>query len=473
MLRNTLRRATALFALALALCNVPATSQETDRQPTGEQHRVIVLTDIGNEPDDSESFVRFLLYTNQLEVEGLIATTSTWQRTRVQPQLLHERVAAYAAVLANLRNHAEGYPDAVRLTRAIRSGSTAFGMQGVGPGMDTEASRQIIDVVDRPDPRPVYVTVWGGAADLAQALWTVRATRTQEQLAQFVSKLRVYSISDQDDAGPWARQSFPQLFWIASVHGWTQYAMAAWIGISGDVRRPDKWPASEMVTNEWLEQWIRRGPLGALYPPHLYIMEGDTPSFLGLIRNGLNEPEHPEYGGWGGRYVLAYEGAGHRADAQDTVVDTNGQRWTSNQATVFRWRQAFQNDFAARIAWTLTPDRSRANHNPLAVLNGVAGTEFVELSAQAESSVRLRADGSRDPDGDGLTYRWWQYAEPSAVPGQPTPSVAIEGADTATAQFIAPVVVAPTVVHVILELTDSGSPPLTSYRRALVTVLPN
>jgi hypothetical protein len=339
--------------------------------------------------------------------------------------------------------------------------------------MDTDASRQIIAVVDRDDPRPVYVSIWGGAADLAQALWSVRATRTPAEVERFVAKLRVYSISDQDDAGPWARRNFPQLFWIASVHGWTQYAMAAWIGISGDVRREEKWPASDMVTNEWLERSIRRGPLGALYPPHVYIMEGDTPSFLGLLRNGLNEPEHPQFGGWGGRYVETYEGAGHRADAQDTVVDESGRRWTSNQATVFRWRKAFQNDFAARIAWTLTPDRGGANHNPSAVLNGAPGTDAVRMSTQPGASVHLRADGSRDPDGDRLTYRWWQYAEPSAVPGQSTPSLAIEDADTASARFAAPSVVVPTVFHVILELTDDGSPPLTSYRRALVAVAPD
>ena len=58
------------------------------------------------------------------------------------------------------------------------------------------------------------------------------------------------------------------------------------------------------VTNEWLDANIRsKGPLGKLYPRYAYIMEGDTPSYLNLIDNGLNGYRRPDWGGWGGRYV--------------------------------------------------------------------------------------------------------------------------------------------------------------------------
>lgn len=444
------------------------------------KHRVLVLTDIGNEPDDSESFVRFLLYSNQFDVEGLVATTSTWQRKGNRPELLRERIDAYAKVLDNLRQHAAGYPEARDLAAVVREGSTVYGMSGVGEGKDTPGSRRIIEVVDRPDPRPLYIPVWGGAADLAQALWRVKATRSPEQVAEFVSRLRVYSISDQDDAGPWARQQFPDLFWIASVHGWGQYGMAAWVGISADLAAPSKWPASETVTNPWLEKNIRRGPLGQMYPPHAFLMEGDTPSFLGLISNGLNDPEHPEWGSWGGRYMQAYEGAGHRADAQDRITDAQGTTWMSNQASIFRWRSAFQHDFAARIGWTLTPDRKAANHNPQLVLNGQQGMAPVTLTVEPGARVELTAAGSRDPDGDTLTYRWWQYAEPSASPGLIVPELALTGANTDAVRFVVPALKknAPNVpdpatapaYHVILEVTDAGTPALTSYRRAIITV---
>ncbi|MCW6530476.1 DUF1593 domain-containing protein [Sphingomonas sp. MMSM20] len=444
--------------------------------------RVLVLTDIGNEPDDSESFVRLLLYANEFDIEGLVAVTSTWQRTRVQPQLLNERIDGYAQVLANLRRHADGYPAPAALKAVVRAGVADYGMRAVGDGKDTDGSRRIIEVVDRPDPRPIYIPMWGGAADLAQALWTVRRTRTPAQVDAFVAKIRAYSISDQDDCGPWIRRNFPDLFWIASVHGWGQYGLAAWTGISGDLFLEQKWPAAETVTNAWLETHIRRGALGRLYPPHAFIMEGDTPSFLGLIRNGLNDPEHPEWGGWGGRYLPVYEGAGHRADAQDLYADPSGKSWMSSQATIFRWRPAFQNDFVARIAWTLSPEVKRANHNPEVVLNGERGLAPVMISVKSGATVRLSAAGTRDRDGDRLTYRWWQYAEPSGAPGIPTPKLVIAGADTPEAQFSVPafkiaaanvpVPSTPLAYHVILEVTDSGEPALTSYRRAIISVLP-
>jgi Protein of unknown function (DUF1593) len=249
--------------------------------------RLVVLTDIGNEPDDSESMVRLLLYANDLDIEGLIATTSRHHPKDPRPELITRRLDAYGAVLANLRKHDPRYPEVAQLRAGALSGSPVYGMSGVGPGKDTAASRLIIAAVDRPDPRPVWVAAWGGAADLAQALWSVRATRSPEEVRRFVSKLRVYSISDQDDAGPWARAYFPELFWVTSVHAFTNYDLATWTGISAPQPGADQGP----VSKEWLASNIRaHGPLGELYPLPAYIMEGDTPSYLGLIPNGLNIP---------------------------------------------------------------------------------------------------------------------------------------------------------------------------------------
>ena len=139
-----------LILAALSLCPSAAVSAQSVIE---EKARVLVLTDIGNEPDDSESLVRFLLYANEFDIEGIVATTSTWQRDFVQPELLHERVEAHGAVLSNLRKHADGHPSAEHLQSVIRSGAGSFGMEAVGPGKDTEASRLIIEVVDKPDPR--------------------------------------------------------------------------------------------------------------------------------------------------------------------------------------------------------------------------------------------------------------------------------------------------------------------------------
>ncbi len=343
-------------------------------------------------------------------------------------------------------------------------------MAGVGDGKDTEASEWIIKTVDAPDPRPVWITAWGGAADLAQALWKVRATRTPEQLAKFVAKLRVYSISDQDDAGPWIRRYFPDIFWIASITAVRHYNLSTWGGISGDRMYYFDGPDYSLVSKEWIRENIQRGPMGAVYPSFAFIMEGDTPSFLYLIPNGLGSPEHPDYGSWGGRYGKVSHWDGLWTDTSDYVLGIDGQPRQTNKASIWRWRQAYQDDFAGRIQWTLQSSYKGANHNPQLVLNGVPGVAPVRLTVTSGDTVNLSAEGSRDPDGDPVSYSWWQYRESEAT--NRNPDVELQRGDPMHTRFVAPEVKEPMPFHVILEARDSGTPALYGYRRAIVVVNP-
>jgi Protein of unknown function (DUF1593) len=456
----------------LALCGaVLLAAPALGQSEIAAKPRLIVLTDIGNEPDDSMSLVRLLAYANEFEIEGLVATTSTHLRDRTHREMIERRVRVYGEVLPNLRVHAAGWPDEAHLASRIRSGCAAYGMACVGKGKDTEASRLIVAAVDRPDPRPVWVAIWGGGADLAQALWSVQTSRSPREAERFVAKLRVYSISDQDDAEPWARAMFPKLFWITSVHAFNEYLLATWIGITAPAPGVDQ----TQVSQPWLDAHIRsRGPLGALYPKIVFGMEGDTPSFLYLIPNGLGSSEHPDWGSWGGRYGQPSKDWGLWASSADRYTGSGGVSVTSNAATISRWRSAFQNDFAARMAWTVETRFSGANHPPQQRLNGVAGQEPVEIAACAGEAVRLSAQGSTDPDGQALSYRWWHYREASAQ----MLAVKLEGAETAEATAVvqpwvhassaAPLPSYP--LHVILEVTDSGTPALTRYRRAIINV---
>ena len=201
--------AAALFAYA-----APPRAQVPDAVPA--RPRVFVLTDIENEPDDAMSMVRFLTYSNQCDVEGLVATTSVHQRDKTAAWRIREIIEAYGKVRDNLELHEPGFPTAAHLLSVVKEGLPAYGMQAVGEGKDSSGSEPLIDAVDRDDPRPLWVTVWGGPNVLAQALWKVRATRTPGQLEKFVARLRVYTISDQDDSGPWMRKKFPDLFYITS-----------------------------------------------------------------------------------------------------------------------------------------------------------------------------------------------------------------------------------------------------------------
>jgi hypothetical protein len=447
--------------------------------------RVIVLTDIENEPDDAMSLVRFLVYANQWDTEALVATTSIHLPDRVAPERIESIVRAYGRVRDSLEVHEPGFPTGEHLLSLIRSGAARCGMTAVGRGHDSPGSERIIEVVDADDPRPVWVCVWGGPNCLAQALWKVRATRTPEAVARFVAKLRVSTISDQDDSGPWLRRTFPDLFYVASpgVHQLGGYHYATWIGIAGDEFH-GRFAGGDftVVSQPWLDEHVRRkGPLGAEYPPVEFIMEGDTPSFLNLIATGLANPERPDWGGWGGRYELACppERKWHMeretrpfwTDAVDEVMGADGRWHTDNWCTIWRWRRAFQNDFSSRMDWTVTPRFEDANHPPVPRLGHAR-----ELRVPAGGRIALSAVGSTDPDGDALTYRWEHYPEPGTftlASGRSARPLRIENADQPEATFVAPEKFGRAgTAHVVLAVTDAGTPPLTRYERVIVTVEP-
>ena len=444
--------------------------------------RVFVLTDIENEPDDAMSMVRFLVYANQWDVEGLGATTSVHQKNKVAAWRIREIVDAYAKVRNNLELHESGFPSADALRAVIVEGRPDFGMHAVGKGMDSPASELLIKSVDRQDARPLWVPVWGGPNVLAQALWKVRATRPAKELQRFVAKLRVYTISDQDDSGAWIRKTFPELFYIASpgVHAGGAYHYSTWSGISGD-KFHGRFAGADfsIVDNPWLDEHIRsKGPLGAQHPHTKFMMEGDTPSFLNLIGTGLSDPEHPDWGGWGGRYEFYTprmrkwfpepETRPFWSDAEDEVLGVDGNWHTSNQATIWRWRSAFQNDFAARMDWTIKT-YAEANHPPVARL---AHSE--RLTAKPGERVTLSAEGSTDPDGNRLLYIWSYYPEAgtlSVATGRSGEPVTIENANARDASFVVPKnFLNAGTMHIILAVTDDGAPALTRYRRVIVTV---
>jgi hypothetical protein len=467
--------------LVLAMTSVIATPGSNER------HRIIVLTDIENEPDDAQSLVRFLLYSNQWDTEALIATTSCWMRDRTAAWRIYEILDAYEQVQPNLLKHEPGYPGAGQLRAVIREGIPKFGMEGVGPGQDSKGSDWIISVIDKDDDRPIWVLAWGGVNTLAQALWKLSHTRPAREVEEIVSRLRVYTISDQDDSGPWIRRTYPGLFYIVSPgfheNNETAYHYATWIGISGE--RWYNFPSgadTSIIRNTWVRNNIQnKGPLGAEYPLIEFAMEGDTPSFLGLINNGLNYPERPDYGGWGGRYELYTPPSKKWFHEPETrpiwtntydMVKVGGTTYLSAQATIWRWRTHFQNDFLARMNWTIM-EYKEANHPPVPKLNHPN-----EIKARSGEVVTLDATLTTDPDGDNLTYKWYLYFEPGSYllftdyRSNRNHQLDIENSDRPVARFTAPGVKRPSDLHIILEVTDDGYPQLTRYQRVIVNILP-
>ena len=452
--------------------------------PTVAKQRLFVLTDIGGDPDDQMSMVRLMTYANHMDIEGLVATPAG-SRNRVSPEQIHRIVSAYGEVRDNLELHEPGYPTAEHLRGRIAKGIALDGMEGVGDGKDSPGSNLLIEAVGRDDSRPLWVAVWGGPNVLAQALWKVRATRSESELAQFVTKLRIYAISDQDDSGPWIRKEFPELFYIVTpgVNAGGGFHHATWIAIGGDKFHGRFGGADfSLVTNEWLDRNVRaKGPLGAVYPHWKFMMEGDTPSFLNLIDNGLSVPERPDWGGWGGRYEL-YTPRKERwflepetrpiwTNVQDEVLGTDGEWHTTNHATIWRWRSAYQNDFAARMDWTVKP-YDEANHPPVPKLDHPA-----RITAKPGERVDLGATASTDPDGDALSFEWFCYQEAGTrvmsnsrtgvmhdIIGFDQPKAWLK---VKTSRVMPP---GTGTMHFILAVTDHGTPRLTRYKRVIVDV---
>ncbi|MEO6232549.1 MAG: nucleoside hydrolase-like domain-containing protein [Ferruginibacter sp.] len=447
-----------------------------------------MLTDIENEPDDTETLIRLLLYSNQIDIKGLIATTSVHLKTTVHPQSINRIVKVYGKVQPNLTKHESGYPTAENLLKLVKSGRPEYGMQGVGDGKDSEGSEWIIKILEENDNRPLWICAWGGPNTLAQVLFKLKKTKTTAEFNKLLQKLRVYTISDQDDSGIWMRNNFPGLFYIVSPGG---YGKATWTGIHIFVPGID----NETISNKWLADNIQQnhGPLGALYPDVSYGMEGDTPSWLSLIPTGLSDTEHPEWGGWGGRYELyqpklsdidvkGFTG-GVPVDPETRAIWTNAEDkyspmlynsygraiksdtviFTGNKVSVWRWRDDFQNDFAARMDWTIKTYKE-ANHPPVPALGHPD-----KITVKSGEYFYLDASGSTDPDGDHLSYWWFQYPEAGTYK-QPVKFTLAE--NLYRTSVVAPVVDKPETIHFILKVTDKGTPALSRYKRVIVQVLP-
>jgi len=452
-----------------------------------QNNRAIILTDVENEPDDSESLVRLMLYSNVIDIKGIIATTSTHMRNVVHPETIKEVILAYGKVRANLLKHEAGFPDADSLLMIVKQGLPVYGMNGVGDGKDSEGSEWIIKILEENDERPLWICIWGGPNTLAQALYKISKTKTETEAKRLIAKLRVYTISDQDDSGIWMRKNFPDLFYILSPGG---YEHSTWGAINQFVPGLN----NETISNSWLAQNIQQdhGPLGSLYPDVAYGMEGDTPSFLSLIPNGLNEPEHPDWGSWGGRYekyipeystfnsgftggvpiepetreiwtnaIDTYIHYLHNEYGRNVRRDTNS--FSDNRVTLWRWRDDFQNDFAARMEWC-TNYYEEANHPPVPVLENSD-----HITVKSGDFFGLDAAGTYDPDGDNLSYLWFQYPEAGTCK-KPVKFILAENIHRMYAQT--PEVEKEETTTIILRVTDKGTPPLSRYKRIIVKIIP-
>lgn len=460
-----------LFSIVFNSCSNRAASNKT---------RVIVTTD--GEIDDQCSMVRFLLYSNEWKIEGIVTSSSQYHSHGhnwagddwVQPYL-----NAYAKVYSNLTKHDKNYPSPAYLQSRTKLGNVTE--EGA---MDekTPGSQLIVNVLlDESDNRPVWLQAWGGPNTIARALKTIEEEHP-EKMEYVAKKIRFFFIWEQDST----YQSY------IKPH-WGKYHIPTIISdqfqaIAYDWEKILPTEKQKYFTGKWMKSHILQdhGPLCALYKAKSngnFRSEGDSPAYLHTIPTGLRNLESPGYGGWGGRYTNV-RGNTWLDPVPDSTYQYPEGRWYTNTAwgreymrmdypdnqnlmreyfkPLARWTDAIQNDFAARADWCVK-SYTEANHPPIVEL-----AHSRDLTGQPGDTVQLSAQGTHDPDGDQLNFRWWQYQEADSYPG----TIEIQNAGNQNSSFNVPADAQKgDTIHIICEVTDDGAPQLTRYQRVIVTVI--
>lgn len=413
----------------------------------------------------------------------------TW---RWEPMGWMERIILedYARIYPNLLQHDRSYPSPADLWATVAVGNVTFESDF---SADTEGSELIEAALLDDDPRPLYLQVWGGTNTIARALFSIEtrylgSDEWADIKAKVTRKAVILSIGQQDTAyADYIAEAWPEIplldfdgafggftsfsrrfaspevlpyyqasFWAPNIkygHG----PVLAHYGLIGDgtyfegegdnpgwqpgmAKDPSRFKMFDLIGGFERLDWTG---------------EGDTPAFMCLIPTGLRFVEDPSLGGWGGRLVAT------EANPRTFVAgeDHNPHAGLDQRLhTVARWTAAFQNDFAARADWGITPDYRGANHAPV-----VSGPADVTLAPGGSAPLVATAS---DPDGDALTVRWWVYAEAGTLSDDPTLD-----ADGFEATITLPSTAQPGQrAVVVIEVTDDGTPALTRYAQVVVTV---
>ena len=473
-----------LLSAIVLLCCMASVSFAARVKP-----RVIATTD--GEIDDMSTMVRFLLYSCDYDIAAIVQNNSRFQRNGHSKDKASDLIPgkkgpwfpvmmeAYKTLVPQLRKHNPDYPTAEYLTSVMRVGNENPRDLYVDPSemqtQNTEGEKLIIQVLLDDDPRPVHIGCWGGANTVASALWRLKYSGdyTKAQFKKAAAKVRIYCIWYQDGGGQWIEDNVTeaQMF---QAWGWSY----TWDYGSGGGGRDTANPAEVVayMTPEWFQknQKQNHGVLASLSPQN-FVSEGDTPSWLNLINNGLEAHVDYTLGGWGGRAIVPHPDTKPNYLTDDPGASNCGERASRQSVTDdgdvkkmnWRWIIAAQNDFAARLDWCVK-EVDQANHAPVAKFNGttVEDGPLVKINAAPGEVVSLDARGSTDRDKDTLSYTWWVYTEA----GSYGKAVAIEKPTAAKTSMTIPADAAGKTIQVILEVTDNGSPPLKGWRRAIVTV---
>ena len=414
-------------------------------------------------------------------------------------------VATYEQVYPNLRVHDQTYPTPAELKSKIRWGNVAFDGD---ISQDTPGSDLIKALLLDAEPGPVYLLAWGGQSTIARALKSIQeqysATPEWPAIYQKVSRKAILSPSgDQDDTyANYIKPNWPDIRTLPAGGGGGGVALGYGAQGTASVENAVYYSA------DWTRENISSlGPLGALYrvwgdgkqmvkgdifdyfglsgytadqlkakgyivwtPPRLkgeFLGEGDTFTFLNLLDNGLVGYGVDSPGGWAGRGLSSstFPGAGQfgAIRSYDDLLRLQERAAAAGRppSPDPNFTPAAQNDFTARMRWSVTSTYAGANHEPRVTIRGGSA-----ITARTGETVRL--DGAvSDPDGNGVTVRWWQWQDVATYPGRVTLT---NPSSLATTVQIPSDATAGQTIHLIFEATDNGTPALTRYQRVIISV---
>lgn len=471
--------------------------------------RTIVTTD--GEIDDVDSFIRMLLYSNEYQLEGLIYSSSMWHykgdgkgtlftsememtKKMYGPKTdlrwpgvrwIQDLVQAYEKVYPNLSLHAKNFPSPQHLNSIIKVGNIDFegDMREATEGSDWIKNK----LLDK-NPAPIYLQAWGGANTIARALKSI-----EEQFSSYPDwvaikeaishKAIIYTIMDQDatyknyigKSWPKIRVFYNSFQFACLAYPWKRYiAPAVQPYFEGDFMAKNIILNHGALTKMYYsygdgqkqpgdDEHIHGDPTRLTnaqwgsFKAYDFISEGDSPAFLQLIDVGLNNLEHPNYGGWGGRFVQSNENP-YRYDDGPKIAELNPV--TGKEDVYYpqtRWLQAIQEDFASRADWCVKSVKA-ANHPPKVRIK-----EGTAIMAKAGQQLSFQVAAS-DPDGHKVTLSAWPYPEAGSGTAETklqTNNLSITIPATAKKGD---------TFHVVVEGKDNGSPTLSRYQRVVVTV---
>ena len=493
-----------IAAILLCLCWTSSLSQA--------KPRIVITAD--PELDDANSLIRFLLYSTDYNIEGLVYASSQFHwtgdgtgkkvsvpgreytrfglnlcpcesyRWAKDERFIDDIVELYKEVYPNLKVHNPDYPDPAVLKSKIRFGNVEFDgdFSKDTPGSDLIRSLMLDD-----NPEPLYITAWGGQSTIARALRSIQdqyegTPEWPDIRAKVLDKVVILPSGDQDDTyAKYIKPNWPKIDYRQMGRG-PNYSYGAQLRTT-----PEN---AVYTTPSWMSENVTsRGPFGAYYrvwgdgrqmvkgdifdyfgltsytdeelkkmgyivwlpvqEKGSWLGEGDNPTFMNMLDNGLRAYDDGAYGGWGGEQIIPGMGMSFPDPSQFEGEPPFPNFWP-----------AAQRDFAARMKWSVTSRFEEANHEPEVRVEGP-----LNVTAGAGQKVRLTGVVS-DRDGDTVSVKWWQF-KAGSYPGDVTIA---DPASLSTEVVVPPDARPGQTIHCILEATDNGSPPLTRYQRVIVTV---